>query len=212
MAELINNTKIAKSRRGRPTALSAQQKMAAVLSAAREQFVLNGYRATTMDAIALQAGVSKRSLYFWHADKAALFLACTLEGSRQLPQPEPDPSHDIGQGMRDYAVRLIAQLSTDDNYGMAQLLASEGRDFPELADAVRHGHDVYLVQPLAEFLKLHGFESAHAHNAAHLFIAMALAEIDRAILLAQPIPTPREIADHADFVTNIFLFGCLGRQ
>jgi AcrR family transcriptional regulator len=186
--------------------------MAAVLDVARAQFVLNGYRATTMDAIAAAAGVSKRTLYFWHADKAALFLACTLEGSRQLPQPEPDPRHDIGEGLKDYAAKLIARLSTEENYGMAQLLAREGRDFPELAAAVRHGHDAFLVQPLAEFLKLHGFEAARAHRAAHLFVAMALAEVDRAILLAQPIPTPQEITAHADFVTNIFLFGCLGRQ
>ena len=212
MSEMTPVAEDAKNRRGRPTALYARQKMAAVLSAAREQFILNGYRNTTMDAIALQAGVSKRSLYFWHADKAALFLACTLEGSRQLPQPTPDSKRDIGQGLKDYAARLVAWLSTAENYGMAQLLAREGRDFPELAEAVRYGHDVYLVEPLAEFLRLHGFEAARAHHAANLFVAMVLAEIDRAILLAQPIPSAWEIAEHADFVTDIFLFGCLGRQ
>jgi len=212
MSETEFITANAKNRRGRPTARDAQQKMAAVLVAARAQFILNGYRATTMEAIALQAGVSKRTLYFWHEDKAALFLACTLEGSRQLPQPEPGPSHDIRQGLNDYAARLVARLSSDDNYGMAQLLAREGRDFPELTAAVRHGHDVYLVQPLAKFLQRHGFETARAQNAAQLFIAMALAEVDRAILLAQPIPTPKEITEHAQFATDIFLFGCLGRQ
>jgi len=183
--------------------------MASVLQAARQQFVQNGYRATTMEAIASMAGVSKRTLYFWHADKAALFLACTLEGSRQLPQPEPDPSKDIAQGLEEYAVRLVARLSDAENYGMAQLLAREGLDFPELAAAVRRGHDDYLVKPLADFLKLHGLENGLAQNGALLFVAMVLAEIDRAILLAQPIPTPREVSEHAAFVTKIFLFGCL---
>ena len=64
-----------------PRGIRANQtlaKKARLLLIAREQFIAQGYRAVTMESIAQMAGVSKRSLYLWHDDKAALFRACLL--------------------------------------------------------------------------------------------------------------------------------------
>ncbi len=182
--------------------------MADVLAAASEEFVLNGYRAATMDVIAQRADVSKRTLYCWYADKSALFLACILKGASLLPRPRPDPERDLAHGLRAYARDLMRELSSGDSYGFAQLVAREGRDFPELVEATRRGHDLYLMQPLAEYLVQNNFAPTVAKQAADLFIAMALADVNRALLHGHPMPTRAGINVQARFVTQVFLAGC----
>src|SRR5262249_47104218 len=47
----------------------------AILEAAIEQFLAQGFAATTLDGIARQAGVAKGTIYLYFADKEALFRA-----------------------------------------------------------------------------------------------------------------------------------------
>ncbi|MDO9512367.1 MAG: TetR/AcrR family transcriptional regulator [Bacteroidales bacterium] len=47
-----------------------------IIQAARKSFVLFGIRGVTMDQIAQEAGVSKRTIYEIFADKGELLLAC----------------------------------------------------------------------------------------------------------------------------------------
>lgn len=197
----------AKTRRGRPPAGDSALKMADLLVAARAEFIRAGYRAATMDAIARRADLSKRTLYCWYADKAALFQACILDGGQHLPRPMPDPHHSLAEGLRAYAVALVSQLCTEPSWGITQLVAREGRDFPELAEATRRGHDLHLVRPLTAYLTRHGYMPAQAAEAAPLFIAMALADLDRALLLGLPIPASSRIDQHAAFITEVFLAG-----
>src|SRR6188472_4297134 len=52
---------------------------AAALEAAMSLFLRNGYGATTMDEIAGEAGLTKRTLYNNYANKAALFTEAVTE-------------------------------------------------------------------------------------------------------------------------------------
>ncbi|WBX83046.1 TetR/AcrR family transcriptional regulator [Sphingosinicella microcystinivorans] len=58
--------------RGRPVSL---KKRRAVIAAAQRQFLRNGYAATSMDAVADAAGVSKLTVYNHFGSKAELFAA-----------------------------------------------------------------------------------------------------------------------------------------
>lgn len=60
-------------RPGRP---KSEQKGEAILCAAGELFLSNGYQGTSMDAVAQQAGVSKQTVYSHFANKEELFQAC----------------------------------------------------------------------------------------------------------------------------------------
>ncbi|WP_369943923.1 TetR/AcrR family transcriptional regulator [Xanthomonas medicagonis] len=59
----------------------------AILAAARRLFVEAGFDTTSMDAIAVHAGVSKATLYAHFLDKKDLFLCALEETLRQAPDP-----------------------------------------------------------------------------------------------------------------------------
>jgi AcrR family transcriptional regulator len=60
-------------RRGRPRLDEVEERRAAVIEAALEVLVEQGYAGTTMSAIAHRAGTSKETLYSWFGDRAGLF-------------------------------------------------------------------------------------------------------------------------------------------
>lgn len=61
-----------------------------ILAAAVEQFVAHGYRKTSMDAVARQAGVAKGTLYLYYRNKAELlFHAVTQEKQKHLEHLRP---------------------------------------------------------------------------------------------------------------------------
>lgn len=79
--------------------LSRNERRSQLLDAAREVFVASGYHAAAMDAIALQAGISKPILYQHFPGKLELYLALLDAGTESL----------------EAAVR-VALASTDDNH------------------------------------------------------------------------------------------------
>lgn len=65
--------------RGRPSRKEAEAIDRSVLEAARESFLAHGFTATTMDAIAARAGVTKATLYQRYDDKVAMLRAVLHE-------------------------------------------------------------------------------------------------------------------------------------
>ncbi|QKW20910.1 TetR/AcrR family transcriptional regulator [Kitasatospora sp. NA04385] len=62
------------------------EKRAAIVAAAMAVFGREGYARASMDAIAAQAGVSKRTVYNHFSDKETLFLSVALETSGALTE------------------------------------------------------------------------------------------------------------------------------
>jgi TetR/AcrR family transcriptional regulator, mexJK operon transcriptional repressor len=73
-------------RRGRPPSAA---KGAAILEAATEVFLREGYDRTSLDVVAGVAGVSKQTVYSRYADKEALFLA-VVGAARTGGSPRPE--------------------------------------------------------------------------------------------------------------------------
>lgn len=73
------------TRRGRPQMrLSAAERRRAILSAAKEIFLAEGYEATTMRRVADALGVTPTTLYLHFPDKAALLTEICNESFAQL--------------------------------------------------------------------------------------------------------------------------------
>lgn len=194
-------------RRGRPSAEETRRRMAQVLQVARREFMKNGYRATTLESIAAAAGVSKRSIYLWHADKAALFVACVQEGATRFPTLILNPDRDVASTLREYAIALMQELASDYSHGMGVLLCREGRDFPELTAAAVDGMNRYLLGPLADYLRLHGLEQPGSTQRSSLLISMILGEIHSSLLMDTPLPDDARIREYAELVVTVFLRG-----
>ena len=70
----VKNTSV-KTRGGRPLLEDVPRRNEHLLDIATEIFVRLGYNATTLDRIAAEAGVAKRTIYARYPDKQALFFA-----------------------------------------------------------------------------------------------------------------------------------------
>ncbi|MFD4669237.1 TetR/AcrR family transcriptional regulator [Lentzea sp. NPDC058450] len=81
------------------------EKRRAITQAARKVFGRDGYSRAGVDAIAAEAGVSKRTIYNHFADKEQLFLDVALEGAHEV-------TAEIGRIM-DRHLRKIVDLEQD---------------------------------------------------------------------------------------------------
>lgn len=178
-----------------------------MLEVARGMFAQRGYRATTMDDVAALAGVTKRTLYAWHTDKAALFRACVLLGAERFPRITPLTGRGLSDALEDYILQLHAELVREDSYGMGTLFLREANDFPELAASIQAAYREYLIDPLAAFLRERGLEQPGSAQHTMLFVAMALAPLHNAMLIGAPLPDAGDLAPHAQRCVTIFLSG-----
>jgi len=120
------------ARRGRPR---SEQARVAVLEAAGDLLLEGGLQATTVEAIAARAGVSKATIYKWWPNRGAVVLDGLLERVRRsLAIPE-------GLGTADaleFQLRELVALFRDTGVGPAmRAIASEVESDPDLARAVR---------------------------------------------------------------------------
>ena len=121
-------------------------KRAAIESAALALFLRDGYARTSVDAVAREAGVSKRTVYDYYGDKQRLFLdviARTQAGHEDhfrelldatLPADAPDLEAALVAFGRAFASG-VAQ--TPDRNAMVRLLVAEAAHFPELLERWR---------------------------------------------------------------------------
>lgn len=184
--------------------------MAAVLSAAREEFASNGYHATTVEAIARRAGVSKRTVYFWHADKAALFDACVLNGASSLSLPSLEVGERWEDDLVQFGKEVLQELSSDYAIGMIRLLMREGGEVGTVTQTIAAG-ETYLHEPVADLLSSLGLDKDEAWTLARLYAAMLTSELQRRLLLGKPMPSRQQSDDFAVIATRTFLAGVRGR-
>lgn len=69
---------------GKPVREGSAVKRAAILAAARDLFLRDGFAQVSMDAVAAQAGVSKRTVYDYFGDKQHLMHQVVLDAADSL--------------------------------------------------------------------------------------------------------------------------------
>ena len=121
---------------GRPRDLD---KGLAVLDAGWALFLERGVDATSIGAIAAQAGVSKVTLYSHYPDKAALFEAAILremERIEQAQQPPADgPALPVAEALRQFGMGLLLFLTSKPAIDFYSVIAGELRRHDALARA-----------------------------------------------------------------------------
>jgi TetR/AcrR family transcriptional repressor of mexJK operon len=115
-------------------------KRAAIARAALDLFVRDGYERTSVDAIAAEAGVSKRTVYSHYADKERLFLAVVedtytllMSQAADIADRELDRPGDARQKMSAF-ISSVAQViaGSDERAALIRLVIAEAPRFPEL--------------------------------------------------------------------------------
>ena len=128
---------------GRPEG-GSDQKRAAIVKAALELFLRDGFARTSVDAIADEAGVSKRTIYNHFGDKENLFLSVIGDSYDSMigvvvevmhehltDLPDGEVQEHIIAFARDIA--LIAARSSE-RTAMIRLMMTEAPHFPQLRE------------------------------------------------------------------------------
>lgn len=171
---------------------------AAIVDAARTLFLRDGYAGTTMEDIAAQAGVAKRTVHYQYPDKEALFNEIVLgviafaEGfARDLreefargvaPSALRTALHDLG---RRHALAIVRP----EVIALRRLVIAESRTLPALAREYYDRVPAQVIESLAiglSHLQPAGLRLPNGRRAAAQFAYLVAGELlDRAMLTGQ---------------------------
>jgi TetR/AcrR family transcriptional regulator, mexJK operon transcriptional repressor len=113
------------------------RKRRAILAAANEVFLSNGYLGTSMDEIAARAAVSKQTVYKHFADKEQLFTSIILgsidQAQERFSAMTIDEDKDLADGLRDLARRLAKIVIQPELIRLRRIIIGEADRFPSVA-------------------------------------------------------------------------------
>ena len=197
--------------RGRPKAEDVEALEARLASVARQAFALNGYGATSINAIAKSARVSKNTLYARFPSKAALFQTIVARQIASVDEQTGPASSDNGESLADklrayVKIALRTSLSRD-VLEMNRLIMSESYQFPELGEAARARFQIG-VQHIAGFIEVcaqrDGIPCRDPVAAAQVFLYSLYGWYTQ-VLIANRTVTNRERVAWIDKAIRIFL-------
>ncbi len=113
-------------------------KRRAVIEAAGQLFIAQGYGAVSMDAIARAAGVSKATLYAHFTSKDALFAGIINEACHDnvvLGDLLPEASGDLAAVLTALGQRILRFLLGAERLAIHRVVMAESVRFPELGRA-----------------------------------------------------------------------------
>jgi AcrR family transcriptional regulator len=187
----------------RATRSGSAHKRAAIERAALEAFLDDGFARTSVDRVAADAGVSKRTVYDYFGDEEQLFLsvldqalrahqeefsallARTLDGEIATPA-------DLEPALVDFVEFATATSQSRHRTAMIQLITTEAAHFPPLREMwhSRGPQQTALAQRLRKFARsgLLDLDDADADEAAaHLGILITTLANERTLYGTAPI-------------------------
>lgn len=204
----------------KPTRLG-RDKRKQVINAAVELFLMNGYDQTSMDAIALQANVSKTTVYAHYADKLALFKAVVERAAESLAS-KPDEKKVRAAGsaearLTQLIVSVLEATIQPEFRAFLRIMVSESARHPDLAQVMQAPARIdvagLIANTLEEEAASHGYKLDDAMTHATLLLRMAAAgpQLD-SILFPKFEPGRAALEAHTRRVIAIFLRGILPRS
>jgi AcrR family transcriptional regulator len=179
-------------------------------------FLAQGYGATSIEAVAQQARISKRTFYHRFPDKAALFGAVVRRIVEELRPPAGASLYEGGnleQVLGRLARLMLGAALTPKALALNRLMVAEAQRFPELAAIVaREGGRAELAGQITAMLEREaragGLAIDRAAFAAEQFLQLVVSLPQRRALgLGTPM-TQSELDAWADDCVNLFLNGC----
>ncbi len=203
----------ATARRADRRAWGTTLKREAILSAATQILVREGYGATSMDAVARRAGVAKQTVYSHFGSKAGLFEAIVAANAEHMLEPlipNEGASLEPAPALETMARRLLDVILSPEGLGRFRLVVAESGRFPELAEVFFHAGPERLTAGLAGYLSSlhadHVLDIPDARLAATQFFGMVRGDVFlRALLRIGEAPPPREIDRIVGAAVHTFL-------
>jgi TetR/AcrR family transcriptional repressor of mexJK operon len=195
----------------------SSQRRGEILAAGRKIFVSQGYLGASMDAVAAAAGMSKRTVYQYFADKESLFAAAVLDTVDQgyeffAPRIRAlAEAEDIAEALRANSRITLAGVMQPEILQMRRLVIAEAERFPDVGRAYYERSWGRTLALLAETLqRLHDqgvLHVPHPERSAHFYTWLVISiPANRVAFLGDAETyTPIELDELADEATRVFL-------
>ncbi len=205
----IATVKVAKSRGGRPTRSAALERDLRLLDVATQLFLERGFDATSIDAVAEAARVSKPTVYGQYQDKRGLFEAVLKReiGRWIAPLATAAEVQTSGKGntsiekqliekqLIDLGKQMIGFTASDGARAVARILAAQATNFPELAEnAYREGWSraVQSVAALLDRMTDRGLARIDTTVAAEAYLNLVVGPTSRQAIHGIPLDIAAE--------------------
>jgi TetR/AcrR family transcriptional repressor of mexJK operon len=195
------------------------RRRAAIIEAAVDVFLRNGYLGATTDEVATRAAVSKQTLYKHFSDKQNLFAEAILdstirvgEGLATAAANALRDAKDPRKGLREVAEIFLRSMLKPEVVRLRRLVIAEADRFPEVGRAwFERGFERTLVAVgeavggLADRGLLHNV--ADPTLAAHQFAGLVMYQPMNQLMFAgsQTRPSPARLRKIADAAVEMFL-------
>ncbi|GMO14409.1 TetR/AcrR family transcriptional regulator [Bradyrhizobium sp. TM233] len=118
-------------------AARAQERRAAIVDAAMEEFIARGFAATRLDDIAKRAGVAKGTIYLHFKDKESMFeelVRVVIVPVVARLTALPPPTGSVRDLVEAFAGNFLKEVIGTRRGDLVRLIVAEGPRFPSVAD------------------------------------------------------------------------------
>lgn len=211
-------TAINRPRAGRPTREQAEARHEELLDRALDHFLDKGFEQATIEAIAADVGMTKRTVYARYADKASLFRAAVRRAIERYAISDEriraTDTGDLAQTLTNLAMLRIDLVSTPQGLKLQRIIQTESYRFPDIFTETYEIGAMPTIKFMARVLKR---ETAAGNlalddpfGAANAFMSMVVTGPVRYILAASPLPA-EELEKRVAFGVRLFLEGARPR-
>ncbi|WP_319524098.1 TetR/AcrR family transcriptional regulator [uncultured Desulfosarcina sp.] len=175
-----------------------KQKQDSILEAAQALFQSSGFIGTSMDKIAVKAGVTKQTVYRYFDSKEALFKA-TLEAQRLQANSdflEALNLENTAEALEAFAIGFLARHLSKTHIANIRLLVSEGLRVPEITRTFYAMGPSRTKNRLNRFFK-ERFRIDDVEFEVDVFLAVLLSLRMPVLTGLNEPPPPAEIRRHA---------------
>ncbi|WP_292636677.1 TetR/AcrR family transcriptional regulator [Novosphingobium sp.] len=201
-------------RAGRPTREQAQARHAQLLDCAFENFLDKGFEPTTIEAIAAEVSMTKRTVYARYPDKAALFRAAIRRGTeRRAASPkaiEATRADTLEETLVRIALLRIQLAGTPEGVKLQRLINTEAYRFPDIFQTYYEIAALPTVRFLAALLEEETLAGRLAIEdamlSANVFMSMVVSAPVRFLISGNELPA-QDVDRRVRFAVRLFLRG-----
>ena len=205
-------------RGGRPSRQQAARLGERIVDAATHLFLTQGYGATSIEAVARRARISKRTFYHRFDDKPALFVAVVHRIIDRLRSPADVERlvGDLQEVLQRLARFILRAALLPEALALNRMLVAESARFPKLAAVATERGVIdegirFIAGILEREIRAGKLALDNPAFAAQQLLYMIIALPQRRAMGFGAPMTPAELDAWARDVVNLFLNGCRGR-
>jgi TetR/AcrR family transcriptional repressor of mexJK operon len=176
-----------------------------ILKGAKAVFLKRGYEGTSMDAVALRAGVSKMTVYRHFGSKDALFAGVIAELCERIVDGDLRKIFESPprQALQAFARKMVTIVFAQETIELHRIVVAESRTFAKLGRLFYQSGPEVCISTLAGYFERHAgdsrFKIGNARRAAEEFLELLRGYAHLRVMLGlQKAPSGREIDERIE--------------